>query len=289
MPRGQSTFSQEGQDELDDGYGWEEEENESDITDLLLRLKQNAPQITPDYIEPTFSVQQTANYPRNSYSLVNNLRQETFFDWDLLDNPAVVNVQFGVDFGIEDSHIAGFIARPAVCGRLLRFAAGDPGTGNGGGVCNEGAFIQFVRLCSNIRVFRIEAFTSLSDATLLAIFEACPHIEMVQLSGHDKRHGGVNGTALTALARAPHLAPNLKALYLYDQSDSFESVQALSKARPTLWIVSGETLGNSMSAQLLAAQPGNEAMTSTWRGGNIVSMFSDCGSLASSSARHGFW
>ncbi|KAF7359159.1 hypothetical protein MSAN_01257500 [Mycena sanguinolenta] len=176
----------DSQDDSDDRYGWEEEEIDFDA---LPKLFPPSKQITPDYVEPTFSAQQTANYPGNSYSFTNNLRQESFFDWDLLDSPSVVNVQFRVNFGIEDSHIAGFIARPAVCGRLLRFSAGDPNTGNGGGVRNEAAFVQFVRLCTNIRVFRLDAFTSLSDVTLLAIFEACPHIEMVQLSGHDKMRG----------------------------------------------------------------------------------------------------
>ncbi|KAF7359160.1 hypothetical protein MSAN_01257600 [Mycena sanguinolenta] len=285
LPFAGQAIDYDSQDESDDRYNSEEEDDDFGDMDLFSPLKK----ITPKYMEPTFSARQTANYPRNSYSFTNNLRQESFFDWDLLDNPSVVNVQFGVNFGIEDSHIAGFIARPVVCRRLLRFAAGDPNTGNGGGVRNEAAFIQFVRLCPNIRVFRLDAFTSLSDTTLLAIFEACPHIEMVQLTGHDKVHGSVSGTALKTLARAPHLAPNLKALYLYDQSDSHQSLKALSKARPRLWIHTGEMLGNSMSAQLLAAEPGGEAITNTWLGGKIVSIFGDCGSLAPSGGRHGFW
>lgn len=139
--------------------------------------------------------------------------------------------------------------RPDVCRRLQRFAAGDSNTGNGGGVRNEAAFIQFVRLCSSMRVFRLEAFTSLSDATLLAIIEACPRIEMVQLTGHDKSHGKVTGAALKKLARTPSWAPNLKALYLLDQSHKLDGgVKVLSAARPTLWIFTGETLGESMSA-----------------------------------------
>jgi hypothetical protein len=128
-------------------------------------------------------------------------------------------------------------------------AAGDTDTGNGGYVRDEAAFIRFARLCSSMRVFRLEAFTSLSDATLLAIFEACPHVEMVQLTGHDKSHGKVVGSALKTLAKTPSWAPNLKALYLYDQSHKLDAgVKVLSAARPTLWIFTGETLGNSMSA-----------------------------------------
>ncbi|KAF7353773.1 hypothetical protein MVEN_01062700 [Mycena venus] len=258
--------SDQGSEEESDYGGSEDEDEDFGDMDLFSPLKKS----TPEYQEPTFSARQTANYPRNSYSLVNNVRRETFFDWDLLDNPSVVNVHFGANFSIEDTHIAGFSARPAICGRLERFTAGDTDTGCGGGVCNEAAFVQFVRLCSAMRVFRLEAFTSLSDATLLAIFEACPRIEMVQLTGHDKVHGSVSGKALKTLARTPSWAPNLKALYLYDQSHTLDSaVKALSKARPTLWIYTGETLGNSMSAQLLAAEPGGGADTQTWLGGKI--------------------
>ncbi|KAJ7771459.1 hypothetical protein B0H16DRAFT_185276 [Mycena metata] len=220
----------------DDGFG---------DMDLFSPLKKT----TPEYEEPRFSARQTASYERNSYSLVNGLRRETFFDWDLLENVSVLNLKFGPNFSIEDSHVAGLAARPEVCQRLQRFAAGDPGTGCGGDVRNEGAFIQFVRRCSSMRVFRLEAFTTLSDATLLAIFEACPRIEMVQLTGHDKAQGRLTGSALKTLARTPAWAPRLKAMYLYDQSSKIDAgVKALSAARPTVWISTGETVGTSMSA-----------------------------------------
>ncbi|KAF8191556.1 hypothetical protein K438DRAFT_1970540 [Mycena galopus ATCC 62051] len=151
-----------------------------------------------------------------------------------------------------------FTARPAVCGRLMRFTAGDPSTGNGGYVRHEAAFIRFVRLCPNMRVFQLDVFTSLSDIAL-AIFE---------LTDHDYR-GNVSGMALKTLARTPSLAPTLKALYLLDQRDSSNAVKELSKARPTLWMFTGETLGNSMSAQLLATEAEGEADTQTWLGGKI--------------------
>ncbi|KAJ7778709.1 hypothetical protein DFH07DRAFT_538274 [Mycena maculata] len=132
-----------------------------------------------------------------------------------------------------------------------------------------------------MRVFRLDAFTSLSDATLLAIFEACPRIEMVQLTGHDKSEGKVTGTALKQLARMPSWAPNLKALYLLDQTYKLTaSVKALSAARPSLWIFTGETLGESMSAQIVASMDGG-ADTHTWLGGKIVSISNDSGTLAS--------
>ncbi|KAJ7494452.1 hypothetical protein B0H11DRAFT_936915 [Mycena galericulata] len=267
-PEGSDYGYGDSDDEDDDGFG---------DMDFFSPLKKS----TPQYREPVFSARQTAYYQRNSYSQHNNIRRETFFDWALLeDNPSAFNVQFGVNFSIEDSHIAGFSARPDICRRLQRFAAGDTNTGNGGGVHDEPAFIQFVRLCSSMRVFRLEAFTSLSDATLLAIFEACPRIEMVQLTGHDKSSGKVTGTALRKLARTPSWAPNLKALYLLDQTHTLDaSVKALSAARPTVWIFTGETLGESMSAQIVASMDGG-ADSHTWLGGKIVSISNDCGTLA---------
>lgn len=257
------------------GCGSDEDDDFGDL-DLFSPLKKS----TPEYREPAFSARQTAQYPRNSYSIENNVRRETFFDWDLLDNISVLNVHFGANFSIEDSHVAGFIARPDICGRLQRFAAGDSDTGNGGAVRNEAAFIQFVRLCSSMRVFRLEASTSLSDATLSAIFEACPQIEMVQLTGHDKCKGKVTGKALKMLAKSPSWAPHLRALHLHDQDHKLDaSVKVLSAARPRLWIFTGETLGNSMSAQMLAAD-GDGADSHTWLGGKIVSISSDFGGYA---------
>jgi hypothetical protein len=79
------------------GRGDSEDEDFGDL-DLFSPLKKS----TPEYTEPRFSARQTANYPRNSYSLVNDVRQETFFDWDLLDSSSVVNVQFGANFSIEE-------------------------------------------------------------------------------------------------------------------------------------------------------------------------------------------
>ncbi|KAJ6606323.1 hypothetical protein DFH09DRAFT_1299589 [Mycena vulgaris] len=265
-----------------DGCGDSEDDDFGDL-DLFSPLKKS----TPEYREPTFSVRQTAHYARNSYSLENNVRRETFFDWDLLDNASVFNVQSGVNFSIEDSHIAGLSARPYLCNRLQRFAAGDTNTGNGGGVRNEAAFIQFVQLCSSMRVFRLEAFTYLSDATLSAIFEACPSIEMIQLGGHDKSTGRVKGTALKMLAKTPSWALNLRALYLYDQTNTLDaSVKVLSAARPRLWIFTGETLGNSRSAHILAAMPGGGADTHTWLGGKIH----DCFNLTTPlEPKHGGW
>ncbi|KAJ7272901.1 hypothetical protein C8J57DRAFT_261774 [Mycena rebaudengoi] len=127
-----------------------------------------------------------------------------------------------------------------------------------------------------MRVFRLEAFTWLGDATLLAIFESCPRIETVHLSGNDKVSGKVSTKALNKLAQTPTLAPTLKSLVLYDQRGLDRSVKALSKARPALWIFTGETLGNGISANMVAAMSGG-ASAETWLGGNIVNMDFDHG------------
>ncbi|KAJ7118919.1 hypothetical protein C8R44DRAFT_789615 [Mycena epipterygia] len=93
-------------------------------------------------------------------------------------------------------------------------------------------------------------------------------IEMIQLTGHDKSKGKVMGSALKKLARTPTWAPNLKALHLYDQTHKLDaSVKVLSAARPTLWVFTGETVGNSMSAQMLV--DGDED-SHTWLDGKIV-------------------
>ncbi|KAK7035860.1 hypothetical protein R3P38DRAFT_2909401 [Favolaschia claudopus] len=139
----------------------------------------------------------------------------------------------------DDSHIAQFCAHPAVCRRLQRFTAGDSNTGCGRGVWDEDVFIRF----------------------------HWPNIEMICLTGHDKVHGNVSGTALKTLASRPYLAPKLKSLSLIDQQTGVQSgVKVLSRARPMLWIYTGDTVGNSMAAQSL----GEEEQMFTWLGGKIV-------------------
>ncbi|KAJ7700892.1 hypothetical protein B0H17DRAFT_1195726 [Mycena rosella] len=114
-----------------------------------------------------------------------------------------------------------------------------------------------------MRVCRLEAFLSLSDATLLAIFEACPRIEMVQPTAYDKVKGKVVGSALRKLAKTPAWAPNLQALYLFDQSHKLDAcVKVLSAARPRLWIFTGATSGK------YDYDEGGD--TQTWLGGKIV-------------------
>ncbi|KAJ6620379.1 hypothetical protein B0H10DRAFT_2022652 [Mycena sp. CBHHK59/15] len=239
----------------------------SDDSLLNYRVTRSRP-TAPKYVEPKFSDAQTVRYTTN------DRRVAAPFDWKPLENPTILNVQFGANFDITDAHIQGLAARPALCRRLERFSAGDSDTGHGHAVQNEAAFIRFVELCSSLCVLRLEAFTRLTDATLLAVFAACPRIESVHLSGNDKVRGGVVGTALKTLAQTPYLAPALKSLALYDQSVG--SVRALSAARPALWIFTGETLGDGIADNMIAAMTGG-ASVQTWLGGQVVSADVDFG------------
>ncbi|KAJ7611671.1 hypothetical protein FB45DRAFT_1118874 [Roridomyces roridus] len=259
-----------------EGYSDDDDDGFGDM-DLFSPLKKS----TPRYREPTFSTRQTARYERNSYSLNSDPRREHFDLSLLVDNPSAVNIQFGVNFSIQDqaSILPHFACTPTPAAESNAFPQAIQAPGNGGGVQDEARFTAFVRMCSSIRVFRLEAFTSLSDQTLLAIFEACPQIELIQLTGHDKSHGKVKGSALKKLARTPAWAPNLKALYLLDQGHGMNAaVKELSAARPKLWIHTGETLGESMSAQIVASMDGG-ADSYTWLGGKIVSFDNDSGLL----------
>ena len=147
-----------------------------------------------------------------------------------------------------------------------------------------------------MRVFYLEAFTGLSDKTLLAIFDFCPRIEKVHLSGFDKVPGQVHGSALRALAQDPALAPHLRELVLLDQH--VQHVKALSQARPGLWIHEGSTLGDGIAdvstksrvrqptatltffpfhlQNMIAAMTGGESVQS-WLGGKIVRTVQDFG------------
>ena len=186
------------------------------------------------------------------------------------------------------------IKRPSLCARLQRFSAGDSDTGHGGSVTNEAAFTKFIERCPSLKVVRLEAFTRLTDKTLLAILQTCKGIEKIHLSGNDKIPGGLKGTALQTLGDQPSLAPSLRCLELWDQPYELRKIiKVVSKARPNLWIHTGDTLGDSLAdvsdsffysdsllraIQNVVAAMSGDVSTYTWLGGKIIHTDTDMGS-----------
>ena len=141
------------------------------------------------------------------------------------------------------------IKRPSLCARLQRFSAGDSDTGHGGSVTNEAAFIKFIERCPSLKVVRLEELARLTDKTLLTILRTCKGIEKIHLSGNDKIPGGLKGTALQALVDQPSSGSFLRCLELWDQPyELTKIVKSVSKARPNLWIHTGDTSGDGIAA-----------------------------------------
>lgn len=201
-------------------------------------------------------------------------------NWDetKLDTPGIEKIHFGPNFPVKDQHLAAIYSRPALAASLKSLSLGDSDTGNGYYI-TEAAVIALVNACPNLRVLMLDAVTSLGDAALLACVQACPHLERLQITGNDKVKGKVNGTSLEQLKASPNLAPSLKELVLYDQpvlGRLDKAIKALSSERKTLAITTGDTLGDGIADNMIAAMTGGET-TSTWLGGKIVRLETDMG------------
>ncbi|KAG5645747.1 hypothetical protein DXG03_005284 [Asterophora parasitica] len=119
---------------------------------------------------------------------------------------------------------------------------------------------------------------------MMACCRGCPALELLQITGNDKVKGRIGGPALEELKATPALAPNLKELVLYDQNSyakNFEkALKGLSKERKTLAIKTGDSLGDGMADNMIAAMTGG-AMTNTWVGGKLIKIDVDGGIFGS--------
>ncbi|KAG6918237.1 hypothetical protein DXG01_015830 [Tephrocybe rancida] len=186
-------------------------------------------------------------------------------DWNeaLLDTPGIESIRFGGDFSVKDEHLLAIAVRPALGASLKSLSLGDADTGTGGSITNAGV-VSLVTACPHLRVLTLDAAIKINDATLLKCCEACPSLERLRITGHDRVTGAVTGTSLKKLKTSQELAPQLKELVLYDQSEN--GVEALSKARRTLAIKVGRTMGDSMRAK----STGDCEVLFTYMGGKMV-------------------
>lgn len=89
----------------------------------------------------------------------------------------------------------------------------------------------------------LKAATGLKDPSLLALVTKCPHLQYIQISGNDKVHGSVKGSALEAMREDASLGSQLQKLHLTDQDpyDEKKMLKSLSAKRKKLAIEVGET------------------------------------------------
>lgn len=215
------------------------------------------------YCPQTFSNAETRNFSSTS-------------TWDMkkLDEGGIKRVSFGPDFNVDDTHLAAICCRPDLASSLVSLSLGDSDSGNGARLTDHGVIV-LVRACPNLRELTLNAATKLTDEAFLAICEACPSIEKLCITGNDKVKGRLTSASLKKLIDSPDLAHKLKRLVLWDQN-YIEGVKVLSSARPKLAIDTGETLGDGIAANMIAAMTGG-AQTRTWLAGEVVDMHTDLG------------
>jgi hypothetical protein len=218
---------------------------------------------TSRYCPQTFSNAETRNFSSTS-------------TWDMkkLDEGGIKQVSFGPDFAVNDTHLAAICCRPDLASSLVSLSLGDSDSGNGAGLTDHGVIV-LVRACRNLRQLTLDAATKLTDEAFIAICEACLSIESLGITGNDKVKGRLTSASLKKLIDCPDLAPKLKRLVLWDQNDMAE-VKVLSSARLELAIETGETLGDGIAANMIAAMTGG-AQTRTWLGGKVVDVHTDLG------------
>jgi hypothetical protein len=215
------------------------------------------------YCPQTFSNAETRNFSSNS-------------TWDMkkLDEGGIKRVCFGPDFNVHDTHLAAICCRPDLASSLLSLSLGDSDSGNGAGLTDHGVIV-LVQACPNLRELTLSAATKLTDEAFLAICKACPSIESLCITGNDKVKGRLTSASLKKLMDSPDLVPKLKRLVLWDQN-YMEDVKVLSSARLELAIETGETLGDGIAANMIAAMTGG-AQTRTWLAGKVVDVHTDPG------------
>lgn len=87
---------------------------------------------------------------------------------------------------LRSAVLSALVIRPSLCARLNTFIAGESDTGSGVYV-SEKAFIEFIRLCPEMRLLSLDSHTNLGKDALLAIAESCPKLEALRITGHDRR------------------------------------------------------------------------------------------------------
>lgn len=85
----------------------------------------------------------------------------------------------------------------------------------------------------------------IEGSELFPILATLHSLKHIRLTGHDKSRGRVSSKALSLLA----LSTSLRQLDLYDQT-------VRTRDGNGIWVFSGDTVGNSISAQIIAQESG---------------------------------
>ena len=109
----------------------------------------------------------------------------------------------------------------------------------------DGAVTQLAKACPGLIHMSLAGTRFLSDTSLSAIFDNCPYVRYVSITGNDRCTGDINGVSLEALAKNSALVPALVKLRLTDQKTCNKNLdkayKSLSSARKRLAIEVGST------------------------------------------------
>ncbi|KAI9695592.1 MAG: hypothetical protein M1820_008517 [Bogoriella megaspora] len=165
-------------------------------------------------------------------------------DWDekyyQLIGTSTRKIFFGIEFKLTDNHINDILSLGnRVCEKLWAFIFEyvdvDHDSNNDAMSLTDEAVVRLARACPNLRTVRIPGTYHLADDSLLAFFEFCPKLTLVELTRNVHNFVGqakVSGRSLEKLRENPEWGPKLKKLSVPDGDAQFlKTVRALTKER----------------------------------------------------------
>ncbi|KAK1227757.1 hypothetical protein PQX77_009228 [Marasmius sp. AFHP31] len=218
------------------------------------------------YVQPSFAPEAILDLHRTN---------ESDFNFKF-NQPGIQCVKFG-DFDVKDSHLQAMSSVPGLMNSLQVLFLGDSDTGSGWLLTDIGVQ-SFLSHATNLVSLSLDACTKLTNETLIYALESCPRLEYLRITGHDKLKGKIDESVFQIMKERENLGANLKELVLYDQyiSTSEAEFKDFSIARKDLIIGTGETLGDGMGANMLAALTGGASLTA-WKDGKVVHEKTDMG------------
>ncbi|KAL0059503.1 Homeobox protein tos8 [Marasmius tenuissimus] len=194
-----------------------------------------------------------------------------------LNLPGIKQIRFGEDFDIRDAHLQTMSSIPTLMSTLQVLSLGDSDTGKGAWLTDAGVQ-SFLSQAPNLISLTLDACRDLTDATLIHALESCPRLQLLQITGNDKVQGKITDSVFRTIRERQNIGVNLRELVLYDQpvSPYSKDFKDLSNARKDLTVREGETLGDGIAANMIAAMSGG-AMTTAWKNGEMVGIDTDMG------------
>ncbi|KAK6844047.1 hypothetical protein PG987_004907 [Apiospora arundinis] len=155
--------------------------------------------------------------------------------------------------------------------KLLSIKCGNSDNGYGAGL-HDDALVKLAQACPGLQNAVLELCTAISDQGLASLLKSCPGMRTVSITGHDRGRGRITSKGLDALNKDKTLGAKLLKLHLVDQHLDASAVKRLTKKRPALEVVEGDTDGDGIASQMLASMGMGRSITA-WKGGKADDEF----------------